>query len=213
MKRETHRQSSKGFSLVELLAVVAIIAIMAAVGLPALAGYFRLARVRSAAGQVASEIQRARSKAIQGNANFGTVFVVVSDTQYQMFSEDVINQGTGLPIMSRQGFLAAAANNQAGTLLNLPRQVQFVTQAGGAAAGPFVRFNRLGAACNPSGSPVCSPLAAVVDAPLGAAGNYFKARGTARVVTVRDLDTGIDLDISISQGGRVAAERTNEQRD
>jgi prepilin-type N-terminal cleavage/methylation domain-containing protein len=214
MMRARHGQS-KGFTIVELLIVVAIIAVMAAVSLPMLAGYFRLASVRRGASEVASEIQRARTKSIQKNANFGTVFCIVSTTQYQFFPEDVVNAGPGAVgptqegqvFMTRQGFAAADLYNQAGPLYSLPNGVQFVAQAAG--GGRMVRFSRMGMACDPgagSGTAACAPIAAVIDAP-GGAGDFFKVVGTDRVVTVRDMNNGYELDVRVNPGGRVAVER------
>lgn len=213
MMRARHEQS-KGFTIVELLVVVGIIAVMAAVSLPMLAGYFRLASVRRGASEVASEIQRARSKSIQKNANFGTVFCVVSNTQYQYFPEDVVNAGPGAVgptqegqvFMTRQGFAAADLYNQAGPLYSLPNGVQFVAQAGG--GGRMVRFNRMGMACDPavaSGPGACAPVAAVIDAP--GAGDFFKTVGADRVITVRDMNNGYELDVRVNPGGRVVMER------
>ena len=58
------RHPEKGFSLLELLIVVAIIVIMAAVALPNIGNFIRNYRIRGAAQSVASTLQSARGKAI-----------------------------------------------------------------------------------------------------------------------------------------------------
>ena len=86
-----------GFSLVELIVVLAIIAIMAAVLLPMLASYLRLYRIRGAMQQVASDISTARMRAISKNANLGVIFAVVGPDTYQIVVEDDMNPGAVSP--------------------------------------------------------------------------------------------------------------------
>ena len=84
------RRPDRGFSLVEMLIVVAIVAIMAAVAFPNIAQYTRNYRIKGAAQQVAGELQAARSKAIMTNTNNGVSFVVVDRDSYRFVQEDLL---------------------------------------------------------------------------------------------------------------------------
>jgi prepilin-type N-terminal cleavage/methylation domain-containing protein len=64
-----------GFTLVEMLMVVAIIGIMSAVLLPAATNYLRTYQIRGAAQQAGSLLQAARLKAVTHSVNLGVVFV------------------------------------------------------------------------------------------------------------------------------------------
>ena len=56
----TRRDREHGFSLVEMVVVVAIVAVMAAVALPNIGGYIRTYTIRGAAQSVSGEVQAAR---------------------------------------------------------------------------------------------------------------------------------------------------------
>ena len=187
-----------GFSLVELLIVVALIVVMAAIATPNLMGYLRLYKIRGTAQQVAGQLQQARSKAIMGNTNRGVVFVVVDADSYRWIQEDQLD------------VLPVAASPLTGGLFNLPVGIRFQPQVGGAVG---IRFNRLGAACVP-GTTGCATIAATPfclatetancgDAPAPVNAYVNIANVQMLTVTLRELATNITRTVQISPGGRV----------
>lgn len=155
---------SEGFSLTELLVVVAIIAIMAAVSLPAISNYLRNYKIKGAANEVAGELQAARAKAINKNVNLGVVFITLTESTYRWVIEDDQDptdidklRTARLPIVS---LIPTSATDpvriQVGPERVLPSGVVFSQACGadtpvGGAWKSGVRFNRLGAACDPTG--------------------------------------------------------------
>jgi prepilin-type N-terminal cleavage/methylation domain-containing protein len=184
-----------GFSLVEVLTVVAIIGLLSAVSMPAIMSYLRFFQIRAGAAQVASELQQARAIAIKRNANFGMVFFIRSPTQYQIYAEDVpgsATQGT------RQDFTTSQAAGLAGPIRVLPQGIEFAA-SGNARA---VRFDRLGMKCNVGGTGC-----AAVQGSLPGSGSYFSNSASELVITLRKAtQTSLTKTVSISPGGRVVAQ-------
>lgn len=193
-----------GFSMIELLIVVALIVVMAAVALPNIAGYLRQAKVRGAMQQVAGEMQTARNKAIVKNTNEGVAFAVVDADTYRFYVADDDDP------------LLPPGTSPLGPLHQLPGGVTFVP-----AALPGFAFNRLGAACQfgVGGCPMTlltAPTLAML-CPTGpemarctdnTQGNYVGTDGAgAFFVTVIENTTQLQRRVDVGPGGRVVTQR------
>lgn len=78
-----HKDS--GFSLVELMTVIAVVAIIAAIAMPYMMGAREGARLRGAVENVRGDLQLAKLKAVQEG---GPVTVLFSGNSYQVFIDD-----------------------------------------------------------------------------------------------------------------------------
>src|SRR5262245_4530082 len=201
-------RSAAGFSLIELLVVVFIIAAMAAVSLPAIGRFIRNYQIRGASQQVATEINVARSKAINKNVNLGVVFAVVGTNQYRWVVED--DQAPGDTVnwfaVSGEDWATLTADNaQAGPVQTLPARAEFDDPTNcGIPAGPDtwgVRFNQLGSYCE-FGTGTCG------GAPPGATfvNNFVRIAGGKASVCVREGATNLRRWVSVNSGGRVASQ-------
>jgi type II secretion system protein H len=194
-----NRRREQGFSLVEMLIVVAIIAIMAAVALPSIGQYMRNYRIRSAAQLVAGQMQTARGKAVSTNTNTGVSFVIVDYNSYRFVQED----------------LTAVEPRQ--VLQDLPLGVSFVV-AGAANSATSIRFDRMGGFCRPgvanscrapyNGAPFANPCGNdVARCTISTGANFFAPDTVTNdgtiVVTLLEQNTQLQRTVRIAPGGRV----------
>lgn len=187
------RRGDRGFTLLEMLVVVAIVATMAAVAFPSIATYIRNYKIKGASQEVAGEVTSARSKAIMTNTNAGVSFVAVDADSYRWVHEDL------------------AAGEQLGPLKHLPTGIRFVV-SGTANAGPSLRFQRLGGFCNPGVAPCLAGVTAAAactgaEAPRCSREPMANFVGTeaggGMVITLLEENTQVRRTVRIAPGGRV----------
>ncbi len=190
----------RGFSLVEMLIVVAIVAVLGAVALPNIGQYIRNYKIKGAAQMVAGSLQAARSRAIMSNTNLGVSFVVLDSETYRFVQEDI----------------ESTSPQRLSGLTRLPSGVHFVPSSL-ADPGPTLRFQRLGGFCNPAATssgcraavPVSERSTAAESAALDSGtvdGSYIGALPTGSMeIRLREIATGIERVVHVAPGGRVLA--------
>lgn len=208
--------STAGFSLIELLVVVAIIAIMTAVALPAISRYFRNYRVRNAVQAVGGEITAARNKAIMKNVNWGVVFLIENDaqgrpTRYQYLIEDDQTPPRASTRMLPAAILPPGNDPvrlaQLGPVQQLPEGIVFGTTCTGfAPTDQGFRFSRLGAWCDPNTATTQCPGFAPPTPPAAGANLIMNTAGAGARICLVQADTGLRREVRVAPGGRVLQE-------
>jgi Tfp pilus assembly protein FimT len=205
------RAGSRGFSVVELLIVVGIIMVLTAVLAPNIGQYIRNYKIRGEASTIATNLQKARNKAIMKNVNLGVSVVVENPTTYWVHLEDdqLDNVDTTRDV-TRQNLDTTTPDPIQSTRFRLGNNIRFATTAAECPTAPgpggFVpawtrlRFSRLGAWCIPGSG--CPPF--TVNGPTLAA---IQTTATGGLLCVNEPNTGLSRWISISAGGRIAAQQ------
>jgi prepilin-type N-terminal cleavage/methylation domain-containing protein len=208
------KNRQKGFSLIELMTVVAIIGILAAMAFPAISRYVRNYQIEGGAQQVTSEVQLARTKAIMRNVNRAALFMVLPanpntdpPNRYQWVLPDQTMIKVGDPKFPAGGFRNVgdlqADPSQAGPIRVLPQGLEFVA-VGGNRGG--VGFTRLGAQCDLAGGGCGAPLIDDTDAIMCPTCITFDGLNGRATVTIRQPSTGLQKTITVEAGGRVLAQ-------
>jgi len=107
-------RDKKGFTMIELLIVVAIIAVTAAIAIPNIISWIPTMRVNSAARDLVSEMQLARMKAVSERNNYVITFDT-STNQYSIYDDNDSNFSTSNVLVKT---------------VNLPSGIQFGYIAG-----------------------------------------------------------------------------------
>jgi prepilin-type N-terminal cleavage/methylation domain-containing protein len=170
MMRRVGERSDRGFSMIELLLVVALIAILSAIALPQVLRFIKNYQIRGGGAMVGGEIQSARGKAVSRNTNLGVLFLTVSTTQFRIVVEDDVAPPFSSVRRATSALLADSA--QVGPVRELPTGTFLgpTTAPDGTtvtcklpdgstftANDKGFRFDRLGRVCDPGTSTTTCP--------------------------------------------------------
>lgn len=186
--------------------------LVAAVGLPRIAEYVRLYRLRAATQQVSSQLQSARAKAVMKNVNIGAVWAARQRDSAWVIEDDLQPQvAPNWNLPSTENFTNLLANrDQSSGWIPLPQGIVFDPPANcftppavvpaGAWSTWGARFGRLGSVCGLSGATSNCPTPNGVP---GGMGTFVLASPTEATVCLRDERSNVRRAVTITAGGRI----------
>lgn len=133
-----------GFSLIELIVVIAMIGILAALGMPMLISYWQTSTTTAGASELATVLNRARQLAIAGNQNYCTE-VTGTNVRYRQNATAACGGGAIWTGSGTDGTGVIALSNNI-TVTGGP--VVFTSLGAAALAGTFTVTNPNGGARN-----------------------------------------------------------------
>jgi type IV fimbrial biogenesis protein FimT len=80
------KTNSVGFTLIELLVVIAMLAVLGLIAIPAFSAWMPEYRLKQAARELYSNLQRAKMGAVRANESWGIFFVDGANPEYRIYS-------------------------------------------------------------------------------------------------------------------------------
>src|SRR5258708_6829233 len=157
------RGREAGFSLSELIVVIAMIGVLAALGLPQFMSYWRTSATTAAASELATAVNRARQLAISGNQNY-CAEVSASSVRYRQNANATCTAGT---IWTGTGTDGSGLINLANNMSVSGGPVVFTSLGAAALAGTFTVTNPNGGGRSPALGAPRPPRRAQVPPPGG----------------------------------------------
>ncbi len=205
-----NRRRSLGFSIVELVVVMAIIAVVSTITIPMGISYIRNYEVIGAAQNVASQMQMSRAQAVRRNSRRGLLlnfdYPTAGRYQFTTLDEDPVNGGWDGGIYPANPGVFDPANRDYGLAPNPPDNV---ASPGGGLPSPHGVVVSLPQGMEFVGGKQYGSLLCRVDGSVEAVrANNVGARVVQEVglnweVEVRHPEYGLTRTIRISRNGRV----------
>jgi prepilin-type N-terminal cleavage/methylation domain-containing protein len=208
---KTQPSTFSGFSMVELVVVLAIIAVVSTITIPMGISYIRNYEVIGAAQNVASQMQQCRSQAVRRNSRRGLLlnfdYPSVGRYQFTTLDEDPVNGGWDGGVYPANPGVFDPANRTYGIA---PTPPDNIVSPGGGLPSPHGVVVSLPLGMEFIGGKQYGSLLCRVDGSVEAvnAGNVaaqvVQEVGLNWEVEVRHPDYGLTRTITISRNGRVA---------
>ena len=208
-----HRRGVRGFSLIELMIVVAITLIVAAVAVPNVLNGMRMLRLRSSATSIAGLIQQTRQRSVRDNRNYAMLssFVRINgvlDPTRPIAYIDLNNSGDynpGEPMVTLNDRIvldngAPSSNPLKDLVTPPPSQMDFLLTSGFQTNPPT--FNPRGWPCFPAGVGGGGPFG-IQTCPTNRPGGPNFPVGYVYFLRSTVLPLGGWAAVTVSPGGRI----------